>query len=453
MRFTDAHAASAACSPSRYGLLTGRYPWRANLLGPLLRKDPLAIDPNRLTLADLAKRAGYATAAIGKWHLGFGVEHPDWNGRLAPGPLELGFDSYFGIPVLNSHPPFVYVEDHAVLGLDPADPLRFHKGHMSSRGKIEDWADGGEAARALYVDEEIGATLVDHAVDFIERNAKQRFLLYLATTHIHHPFTPAAAFRGTSDAGVYGDFVQELDWMVGRVLDTLARLGLEDDTLVVFTSDNGAYYMWDTRTAWKLGHRPNGPLLGQKFDVWEGGQRVPFIARWPGHVPAGAVSDSLISLVDLVATVAHLTGQSLPAAAAEDSFDLVPALLDAHPATPPRDHVVLASAGGLLGLRRGDYVYIDGPGGGGFGWWRHRRPDVPLARWQRAFAFAGRPNSDLQPNGRFRPGAPARQLYDLGRDLAQTTNRFPGDAARAARMADALRSAVRQGRTRPVDAQ
>ncbi|MGH0031965.1 MAG: sulfatase family protein [Myxococcota bacterium] len=450
MRFTDAHAASAACSASRYALLTGRYAWRQNLFGALLHESPLAIDPERTTLADLARQAGFATAALGKWHLGFGTGTPDWNGRLEPGPLELGFDHYFGIPVVNSHPPFVFVEDHAVVGLDPADPLEIRPGPMSPEGKMLDRTRGGAAARALYRDRDIGPMLAERAEHFIEANAGGRFLLYLATTHIHHPFTPGAPFRGVGEAGAYGEFVSELDWMVGRVLDALEREGVADETLVVFTSDNGGSYLWGAREAWQLGHRPNAELLGQKFDVWEGGQRVPFIARWPGRVPAGAVSDTLVSLVDLAATVASLTGQPLPDDAAEDSADLTAALLDPTPDAPPRNHLVLASGGGLLALRFGDHVFVDGPGSGGFGWRRHARADLPpTAAWQQVFAFAGRPNSDLRADGRFRPGAPGAQLYDLSRDPSQAVNRLADDPERARQMQEALRQAVRAGRTRP----
>ena len=219
-RFTDAHTASAVCSPSRYGLLTGRYPLRRNYWGPSPIRMPLAIDTSRLTLGRLMKESGYSTACIGKWHLGFGEKEPDWNGDLKPGPLELGFDYYFGIPQVNSGPPFVYVENHRVVGLDPNDPFIYGKRSATKKYPEKSGYDaigGAEAAHRLYDDEQLATTLKNRAVTWLKRRDRNEpFFLYLATTNIHHPFTPASQFIGTSSCGLYGDFIHELDWVVGK---------------------------------------------------------------------------------------------------------------------------------------------------------------------------------------------------------------------------------------------
>ncbi|HUX15394.1 MAG TPA: sulfatase-like hydrolase/transferase, partial [Phycisphaerae bacterium] len=285
VRFSDAHTVSAVCTPSRYALLTGEYPWRINQWDPIFFRNRLIVDPAKMTISRLLKQHGYATACIGKWHLGFGNKIPDWNGDLKPGPLELGFDFYFGIPVVSSHPPFVYVENHRVLGLDPADPIVFG-GQAPTRPYPEkslNGISGGKAAHDLYKDEELGTTLTEKAVQWLRQHRADPFFLYFATPHIHHPFTPHPRFRGTSACGLYGDYIHELDWMVGQVLDVLDELKLTENTLVIFTSDNGGMLNLGGKTAWQAGHRLNGDLLGFKFGAWEGGHRIPFIARWPGR--------------------------------------------------------------------------------------------------------------------------------------------------------------------------
>ncbi len=420
-RFTDAHTASAVCTPSRYCLLTGEYAFRGDHWAPVFLKVGLIVDPDKTTVADVMKRSGYRTACIGKWHLGFGEETPNWNGALKPGPLELGFDYYFGMPVVNSHPPFVYVENHHVVGLDPDDPFVYDEVadtpiHLEKMGINQ--IGGAKAAHELYDDTYVGTTLAGKAVSWIKQHKDNPFFLYFPTTNIHHPFTPHPQFQGTSEAGRYGDFIHELDWIVGEVMRALDEEGIADNTLVIFTSDNGGMINLGGQDAWKRGHNQNGELLGFKFDAWEGGHRVPFIARWPGKIPAGTVSDELVSNVDLMATLAALTDQRLKGGEGPDSFNILPALTD-EPKKPIRDHLVLSALREThLSLREGDWMYIPAQAGGGFG-----SPKVGTHAFGGfpALQFAGQKNSDME-NGTIKPGAPDAQLYNLKSDLQQTKN-------------------------------
>jgi arylsulfatase A len=422
--FTDFHSASAVCSPSRYALLTGEYPSRKGFWHPIFLRAPLMIDPSRLTIGRLMKEAGYATAAIGKWHLGFGTNSPvDWNADLKPGPLELGFDYYFGIPVLNSHPPFVYVENHRILGLTEDDPMVYGK-----RAETEEFPEkydleaigGAVAAHRLYKDREVGTVLKDKAIAWIKENKAVPFFLYFATPHIHHPFTPDERFAGTSEAGRYGDYMHELDWMVGEILAVLDEQGLAENTLVIFTSDNGGMINQGGQDAIRAGHRLNGDLLGFKFDAWEGGHRVPFIARWPGRIPAGTESDQLLANVDLLATLAALVGRQLEEGEGPDSRNMLPALVGA-PKEPIREHLVISPQQPThLSIRKGKWIYIPARGGGGFTATEvgsHTFGGPP------ALQFAGQVNSDIE-EGRLRPDAPPAQLYDLESDPRQARNLY-----------------------------
>ncbi|MFI3259344.1 MAG: arylsulfatase [Rikenellaceae bacterium] len=434
-RFTDAHSASAVSTPSRYSLLTGEYPFRAlntktnkiGIYGPIAPQSPLLIDTEDLSMPEMLQRSGYKTACVGKWHLGFTETEPDWNESLSPGPLEVGFDYYFGVPIVNSAPPYVYVENDRVVGADPADPI-VYEGRNTKKpttpineypDKNSNWYSGGEYAHSLYKDEGGGEVLLDKALSWIDGNKKEPFFLYFATTHIHHPFTPSDRFKGSSEAGIYGDYVQELDWLIGEMMTYLDDNGLSDNTIVVITSDNGGMMNHGGQAAWELGHDINGDLLGYKFGVWEGGHRVPFIVRWPGVVEAGSVSDELIVNVDMMATFASIVGYELEEGDAPDSFDVLESWVG-RPTEPIRSSFVMTPFKPQnIGLREGDWIYIPAQGAGGF---TNNNWGVNPLSAEGAVAHTGRKNSDIVEGGKIRDGAPKSQLYNLAKDPYQTTN-------------------------------
>lgn len=413
-RFTDAHSPHSVCTPTRYALLTGRYGWRtwAQSRG-VWSNDPLLIDTRRMTLPKLLKAAGYKTACIGKWHLGFGsttshgwddAKGPDYNGKLKPGPLEVGFDSFFGVPHVGQLP-HIYIRNYRIVGLDPKDPLVIGldprtANRTSYRERFPfppaHKFTGGAAAK--YEQEEVMIRLTDEARTWLrQQKPDQPFFLYFATRNVHGPLRPHPRFKGRSGIGVYGDFILELDWSVGEILNTLDELDLSADTLVMLSSDNGAVQAGHRPTEFvnHRGHRANGPWRGQKTEAYEGGHRVPLLARWPGRITPGSSSEQLVGLNDVMATVAELLDQKVAADEGPDSISFLAALLGRPAKKPVRTSLVHDSNRGHFALREGSWKLITIQGGGGIGWQPTINPDLP-------------------------PG----QLYDLSSDPTESHNRY-----------------------------
>lgn len=441
-RFTQAYAPASTCTPTRYAMLTGEYAWRqpAKRTSILPGDAPLAITAGRRTLPALLREARYTTALVGKWHLGLGEQGKviDFNGHLAPGPLEIGFDSAFFIPATVDRVPCVYIENHRVFGLDPADPIRVsyatplrdepiarehpelvrvptdnqHSDTLfDGIGRIG-YMSGGRAAR--WKDEDFADVITRRAVAFIEaQSAAKPFFLYFATHDPHAPRVPHPRFRDRSGAGLRGDVVQQFDWCVGELLAALTRAGLADHTLVMVTSDNGPVVIDSYRDGSDaaLGpHRPAGILRGGKYTVLEGGTRVPFVARWPGRIPPG-VSGQVISLLDLPATLGALVGVPARAADSPDSLNLLPVLLGETDAEI-RSELVLQGSGHLA-LLRGSWKFIPA-----------NRP-----------AGAKRPTEARMADTVFT----GPHLYDLAADPGETTNLAAVHPAKTREMAARLR--------------
>lgn len=425
VRFLDAHSPASTCTPTRRAFITGRYSWRQQPGSSIAPGDaPLSIPVGTPTVASLLKSAGYHTGVVGKWHIGLGPEGgPDWNHDIKPGPLELGFDYSYIMAATGDRVPTVYVDGHKIVGLDPGDPisvsykgkigkeptgaenpellkLKHTHGHdmtiVNGVGRIG-WMTGGKSA--LWKDEDMADTFANKAVAFIEDSAKQKetpFFLYYATHNIHVPRVPNARFVGSSGHGTRADSIQELDAAVGRVMQTLEKLGIADNTLFIFSSDNGGVMDDGYEDVGDFSYNPNTPLNGHKGNVLEGGHRVPFIARWAGHIKPGSESKALIALLDLPRTFAALTGVEVPAGGCADSVNVLPALLGE--SQKGRETFIAHNGGinGPFGVRDGDWKLVTG-GPGGYGGKAKNQAKTP------------------SPNA----GA---QLYNLATDLGEATN-------------------------------
>jgi arylsulfatase A len=365
MRFTDAHSPSAVCTPTRYALLTGRYAWRSKLKkGVLWGHSPLLIEPDRGTIASVLKKAGYKTAAIGKWHLGLGKNEANYYGRLAPGPNALGFDYFYGIPASLDMEPYVFVENEQL-----ATPLEGKVIEGSARRREDGggfWRTG--AIGTGFSHQEVLPVLTEKAVTYIRDVGKADsgapFFLYFALPSPHTPWLPDEQHRGISGAGHYGDFAAQVDTVVGRVIKTLEEFGMADNTLLVFTSDNGAHWFEDDIE--QFGHAANGALRGQKADIHEGGHRVPMLVRWPGKVAGGAQSTVPVVLTDLLATFASISAVNLENGAGPDGVDISPLMFSQDQGTLQQRPIIHHSLDGMFAIRVGNWKLIEGLGSGGF---------------------------------------------------------------------------------------
>lgn len=393
-QFTDAHASAAVCIPSRYGLLAGRHPhrerteeWRERAL----------LDPDQPTLATDLQDRGYATYMVGKWHLGFeGGNDYNCSQPLRGGPVDHGFDHYFGIPASLDQPPYFYIRDDRCVEA-PTDTTTGNESDAEIWTDIQGafWRAGGKAPNFHH--DEVLPRFTEETLSYLNTHQQERaqapFFLYLALAAPHTPWLPADSLRDASGAGLYGDFVTQVDAAVGRVLGTLDRLGMSDNTLVVFTSDNGP--VWYAKDRRRFDHRSTHVYRGMKADAWEGGHRVPFVARWPGEVPDGTTSDQLLSFTDMRATLADVAGEGL----SNDSTDghNVRPVLTADRDSVERDGAVFQGTY-YLAVRDGPWKLIPGLGSGG---------------------FITTPNT-REPE----PGEPEGQLYHLGNDPAEQSNLY-----------------------------
>lgn len=381
IRFTDGHAPSATCTPSRYAMLTGEYAWRRKGTGIARGDAPMVIPPGRTTLASILKSGGYTTGVVGKWHLGLGDGNVDWNKSVSPGPETLGFDYHFLIPATGDRVPCVYVEQNKVVDLDPADPIsvsfkgkvgdeptgkdhpellkmKWHHGHnatiINGISRIG-FMSGGKSAR--WVDEDMADVITANATKFIDNNKDKPFFLYFSYHDIHVPRVPHPRFVGKTKMGPRGDAIVQLDWCTGEILKKLDQHGLTENTLVIFSSDNGpvlndGYY---DDAVEKIGkHDPAGPYRGGKYSSFEAGTRVPFIVRWPAKVKPG-VSDALVCQVDFPASLAALAEQDVPRKEIPDSENILPALLGE--TGKGRTHLV--EHANALSLRYENWKYIE----------------------------------------------------------------------------------------------
>ena len=396
MRFTDAHAASSVCTPSRYAILTGRYPWRSEeQQGVLSGYDKPLIDSDRLTVAGLLKNEGYYTACIGKWHLGMnwplkpGYDtiktgwEIDYSRPVQQGPDTRGFHYFYGISASLDMPPYLFIEnDRAVSIPSVTKQFPWRKGPAAS---------GFEAVNVL-------PSITRKAQKTIATQAKKKrpFFLYLALPSPHTPIVPDQSFLGKSGMTAYGDYVMETDWAVGQVMKTLDSMKISDNTIVFFASDNGCTpSVLGKYRLEKSGHYPSYIFRGYKSDIWDGGHRIPLVVRWPGTVPAGAVSNDLVSLTDFMATCADILKITLPGDAAVDSYTILPALRnEAHEQVRPT--IVYASIGGYFSIQQGKWKLAFCPGSGG---------------WE-------------SPNNKqaFLKGWPLVQLYDMDTDITERMN-------------------------------
>jgi arylsulfatase A len=439
MRFTDAHSSSGVCTPSRYALLTGRFHWR-KFHGIVNSFEPPVLDAAELTLPEMLKQHGYRTACVGKWHLGWNwsdIQKPgvkqqadvkkrnngfapdafDWSKPISGGPLSHGFDYYFGDDVPN-FPPYAWFENDRVI-TTPSEPL-----NITPRTKEGAWEARPGPMTPGWDFYAVVPRITDKAVEWIgkQRGQSAPFFLYAPFNSPHAPIVPTDAFTGKSQAGGFGDFMTQTDSEVGRILRALEENGFAENTLVIFTADNGAEsYAYERIRRFR--HRSSGPLRGVKRDLYEGGHRVPFLVKWPGVVQPGSVSDALISQVDIFATLAGIVGHELPAGVAEDSHDLLPVWKRNAPS--PRRSIVHNTMAKAYAVRHDHWLLIANKTG----------------------AHTNVPAWFDEENGYAKNEHPG-ELYDLRADLAQMHNLYAAEPAKVKELAALLESIRATGQVR-----
>ncbi len=451
LRFTSGYCSASTCTPTRYSFLSGGYAFRRKGTGIAPPNGKLVVPPDAVTTPDLLKTAGYRTAVIGKWHLGLGDETgPNWNGDITPGPREIGFDYNFLLPTTNDRVPQVYLENSRVLNLDPNDPLWVgdrkpaddHPTGISHRDTLKlDWSHGHNGTihngisrigfytgghRARFRDEDLADKWIEKSAAWLEANRDHPFFLFFASHDLHVPRMPHERFQGATKLGFRADSIVQLDWCVGELMKTLDRLGLAENTLVVFCSDNGPVLDdgYKDYAVEKIGrHRPAGPYRGGKYSVYEGGTRTPFITRWKGKIKPG-VSDEMVCTIDLPSSFAALVGAKVPAGALPDSFDVSRALVGERGAKG-REHLVQQDNGsaGNYGFRAGNWKLV-----------RHDSKSARNMIVERQLA-----------NTR----VPQFQLFDLAKDPGETTDVLEQNPEVGEKLKTHLATLIADGRSRP----
>jgi len=413
VRFTDAHAPGAWCVPSRYGLLTGRYPFRTTL-----DVTHSIIENGRMTIASLLKQNGYHTACIGKWHLGLEgeAEKLDFSKPMRGGPIDHGFDYFFGMHASLDIPPYYYIENDRCVAA-PAEHIQASSSPNVTPVQGAFWREGGIAPGFKH--EDVLPLFTEKVTGFIREHRAQQgnapFFVYFALAAPHTPWLPTGSFKGMSGCGDYGDFVAQVDSAVETVLKTLEELELEENTLVIFTSDNGP--VWFAADVARYGHRSTGLLRGMKSDSYEGGHRMPFVARWPNIIPQGSVSDELICFTDMLATFAAIVGTELPQNAGEDSYNVLPAMLG-----EPREGGIREALVAHLSIRQGDWKLIFGDGEGNL---------------SRRYG-GGEPRNPRQIPG---------ELFNLAEDIGETTNLYESNPEIVAHLSKLMDKYREEGRS------
>ena len=419
MVFTDAHSSSSVCTPTRYSLLTGRYNWRSRLQNAIIHTfDGPLIPQDRMTVASYLKGNGYKTACIGKWHLGLkmptindealvseGLTNIDWAGRIDGGPVDLGFDYYYGAAAGVNMYPYIYIENDRFIG---------------ECTEIDGPANRRGAAHKDFDPVQVLPILARKSVEYIkQQDASTPFFAYVALTAPHTPIVPTKDWQGKSEVGAYGDFVMQTDAVIGEIIDTVDEAGFGENTIVIVTSDNGFSKWAGLEKVLETGHHPSAEYRGYKSDVWEGGHRVPFIVRWPAVVKKGSTSDQTICLIDLMATCSDILGVDYPVDAGEDSVSFLPALTG-EPIVSTRKGIIHHSFYGHFAYRSGKWKLLLAKGSGG--WTSPTENEVP-------------------------GGAPIAQLYDMEEDPSETTNLYFDRPEVVKRLLAELESDVKRGRS------